>query len=55
MNFMNFKSAVAEQFSRMTKHQVFRTDVDGNTLWDTYLASFPEGSNPIYRKMVEEL
>ena len=53
MNFMNFKSAVAEQFSRMTKHQVFRTDVDGNTLWDTYLASFPEGSNPIYRKRRE--
>jgi hypothetical protein len=31
-------------------HQV---DVDGDLLWATYLSSFPEGSNPLFRERTE--
>lgn len=49
MNFQIIKSAVAAQFERMQKHALFRVDVDKHVLWDTYLNSFPDGTNPIYR------
>lgn len=50
MNFNVFKTAVAKQFAFMQKHQLFTTDVSGDDLWQTYLSSFPEGTNPIYRE-----
>lgn len=53
MNFSLFKLAVAKQFERMRKHQLFRTGVEKDDLWTTYLASFPAGSNPIYRVRTE--
>lgn len=46
-DFKVFKSAVAKQFKFMSDYPLYRTDVDKNDLWDTYLASFPEGSNPV--------
>lgn len=49
MNFINFKSAVAKQFERMAKHDLFRADVSGDALWDTYLNSYLPEDNPIYR------
>lgn len=49
MKFSNFNKAIASQFAKMSKHQLFRVAVDKDTLWDTYLNSFPDGSNPIYR------
>jgi hypothetical protein len=49
MDFNVFKLAIAEQFQRMSKTQLFRADVAGDELWATYLASFPEGTNPIYK------
>ena len=30
-----------------------RTGVSKDALWDTYLASFPEGSNPVYKTRTE--
>lgn len=53
MEFIKFKEAVARQFSLMKDHQLFRTQVEKDLLWDTYLSSFPEGSNPIYRERTE--
>lgn len=64
MNFQDIKTAVAAQFERMSKYELFRTDVplenvvvEGTVVqpgtWDTYLASFPEGSDPIYRVNTE--
>lgn len=53
MNFKALKTAVAAQFELMQKHPMFRVDIDKDTLWNTYLASFPEGSDPIYRKRTE--
>lgn len=38
----NFKSAVRERV-------LFETDIDRDALWELYLSSFPEGTNPVYR------
>lgn len=53
MNFITFKQAVAKQFDMMAKHDLFTTKVEKDDLWATYLNSFPEGSNPIYKTRTE--
>jgi hypothetical protein len=53
VGFNVFKVAVAKQFTRMQKHQLFRVDVDKDKLWSSYLGAFPEGSNPLFRKRTE--
>lgn len=53
MDFAKFKRAVAAQFDRMQKHDLFVVDADGESLWTTYLASFPPGTNPVYDKRTE--
>jgi len=53
MDFSKFKRAVAHQFQRMQEHDLFVANIDGDELWATYLASFPEGTDPIYRKRTE--
>lgn len=50
MNFNDFKIAVDNQFEKMQEHRMFKVDVSKQVLWDTYLGSFPEGSDPIYRE-----
>jgi hypothetical protein len=52
-NFNLFKVAIARQFNMMGLYQLFRTSVDKDTLWDTYISSFPVGSNPIFRQRTE--
>lgn len=49
MNFTTLKTAVAKQFQSMTATGLFRVDVEPDLLWETYLESFPEGTNPIYK------
>ena len=49
MNFDSLKSAVAKQFKAMCATGLFRVEIDPDLLWDTYLNSFPEGTNPVYR------
>jgi len=51
--FKQFKEAVARQFEVMKGHQLFRTDVEKELMWLTYLDSFPEGSNPMMRERTE--
>lgn len=53
MDFNKFKTAVSTRFADMAKTGLFRTEVSKDKIWDTYLKSFPEGSNPIYRERTE--
>ena len=48
--FEDFKLAIQVQFDTMKGEQLFRTAVGKDLLWDTYLESFPEGTNPIFRE-----
>jgi len=47
MTFKTFAAAVHAQYERMSKHELFV--VDTGDLFETYLAAFPEGTDPIYR------
>ncbi len=51
--FKDFKQAVLAQFEDMKEMRLFRTDVSKEQLWDTYLESFPEGTNPMFRERTE--
>lgn len=53
MNFSQFKLAVSKQFAKMAKGTLFQTTTPKDALWETYLASFPPGTNPIFRKRTE--
>lgn len=53
MNFTSFKTAVAKQFERMQRHPMFRVQVERDELWTKYLASFPPGTNPMFRERTE--
>lgn len=51
MEFKNVKNALAENFSRISAtNSLFETNIDKDCLWNLYLNSFPEGTNPIYRE-----
>ena len=43
------KEAVSKQFKAMCATGLYRVDIDPALLWETYLNSFPEGTNPIYK------
>lgn len=53
MDFCKFKNAVAVQFAKMAKGQLYCTAVEKDDLWDTYLSSFPVGTNPMFRERTE--
>lgn len=53
MDFNVFGKAVSAQFKEMTKHDLYRSKVDKDKLWETYLGSFPAGTNPIYKERTE--
>lgn len=52
-DFNLFKTAVAAQFQKMSKHSLYRADVTGQEVWDAYLGAFPEGTDPLYRQRTE--
>ena len=52
-DFPAFKKAVANRFADMAGRELFRVNLNKDALWDLYLASFPEGSNPVYEKRTE--
>lgn len=51
-SFLEFAAAVRVQFQNMIElnHTLVYMDVGGDSLWETYLGSFPPGSNPLYNK-----
>lgn len=58
-DFTPFGTAVHTAFNTIlakdnnTKENVFVVDVTGDELWAHYLASFPEGTNPMFRERTE--
>lgn len=51
MEFNNVKNLLAENFNRISAtNRFFETNIDKDYLWNLYLDSFPEGSNPVYRE-----
>jgi hypothetical protein len=52
-NFKPFAAAFAKQWDSMSANEMYRVDVGGDALWENYLASFPEGTNPIFRVRTE--
>lgn len=46
--FVKFAEKVHQQFSKMSEQELYVVDVDGDTLYQHYLESFPEGTNPIH-------
>lgn len=54
MGFEQIKEAVQKQFDLMVATgNLFKTEVTKDELWETYLDSFPEGTNNIYRERTE--
>jgi len=51
-NFKEFKTTMQAQFESMISAQdnLFITDIPKDTIWDTYLDSYPEGTNEIYKE-----
>lgn len=47
------KKAVENKLSSMEKQELFVVDVEKDEIWDLYLSSFPEGTNPIFRERTE--
>ena len=52
-NFKAFAFMINKQWDKMSANEMFRTDVGGDELVELYLASFPEGTNPIFRVRTE--
>lgn len=52
-DFSVLQGAITTHFDRMKGYPLFRVNVSGDELWETYLASFPEGTNLLYKKRRE--
>lgn len=55
MNFQKFRDAVSAQINRMVNQSpvLLVVSLDKEALYSTYLASFPEGTNPLFRERTE--
>jgi len=55
MEFIDFVGKIKKNFEYMKSKSdiLFYTTRDRNKIWETYLQSFPEGSNPIYKERTE--
>ena len=53
--FKKFKKAMQQQFENMIVNtdKLYITDIEKDTIWETYLNSFPDGTNEIYRERRE--
>lgn len=49
-DFKPFSKAIKNQFDKMSKKELYRVNVTGDELWELYLKSFPDGTNPIYKE-----
>jgi hypothetical protein len=53
LDFSKFKDAVSRKFNAMTQHDLYRTNVSKDEMWQTYLAAFPPGTDPIFRERTQ--
>ena len=52
-NFSNFSPMVRKNWDEMAQSELYKVNISKDDIWDKYLASFPEGSNPIFRERTE--
>lgn len=52
-HFTDLKVAVSNQFEKLKEQRLFTSKASRDELWDTYLSSFPEGTNPMFRERTE--
>ena len=52
-DFIKLKTAVAKQFALMRGLKMLKTKTDPETLWSTYLSSFPRGTDPKYKRRTQ--
>ena len=55
MEFKEFRNELQKHFEEMTKDEthLFEVEVDKDEMWNTYLDSYPTGTNEIFRKRRE--
>lgn len=51
--FARFAKLINERYERLTKFELFVVGTDNHAFSDTYLAAFPEGTNPVYKTNTE--
>jgi len=52
--FIKFRKELQKQFDKMAKEgALYMSSVSKDEVWDTYLASFPEGTNPLFRERTD--
>ena len=52
--FKDFASRINAQWNEMqNKGNLFKVGISKQSMWDTYLQAFPEGTNPIFRERTE--
>ena len=52
-SFSVFSNAVRHRFIELSQEPLFIVNSDRDEIWAHYLGSFPEGSNPVFRKNTE--
>ncbi len=52
--FNKFRVALQKQFDKLSNNgNLYQALIEKDIAWDTYLASFPQGTNPIFRERTE--
>lgn len=49
MTFKEFNQKIQQQFDKMQQFKLFRLNITGQQIWDTYLNGFTPQQNPIFR------
>ena len=53
MEFRDFKQAIERRFNHLKEQPLFSVQFDKDALWELYLSSYPEGTNPKFRERSE--
>ena len=53
LDFTKFSIPINQHFEKMQKNDLYMVDCDSDELYAHYLASFPEGTNPMFRERAE--
>ena len=52
-DFIRFRDAVNNQFETMKSGVLFKTSVSKEIIWNKYLDSFPDGTDPVFKETTE--
>ena len=56
MEFKPFRDKISDQYDKLqATGNLYTVQIDKDKLWQHYLASFPAGSNPIFRERTDHL